>query len=94
MPTNETGIAFDMKDFEIQPIACNQSDLGWNLTLPEVINPEKLNYTLSFTDETGNFIFDEIENKITLHETFEAQLIKSQNCPSQEYFVLQYDFLV
>ena len=31
---------------------------------------------------------------MTLHRTFEAQLVKSQNCPSKEFFLLQFGIQV
>lgn len=62
--------------------------------MPTIKNPLNLKYTVSFATETRKFVFDETNNQVNLHETFEAQIVKSQNCPRQDFFVLKFDFLV
>ena len=86
-------LAFELDDLKVQPIACNLDDYGWTLSLPKLLNPNNLEYEVSYSDESGNFVYDEINAKITLQQNFEGQLVQAKDCPKQSYFLLHLDVL-
>ena len=85
---------FDLTNFQVKPLTCSESDLAWNMTLPEVINPDSLEYSIAMTTETRSIIYEAEESRVVLHKTYEDLLTRGFNCPSVTLIPLTFEIYI
>ena len=83
-----------MTNFQVKPLTCSESDQAWNMLLPEVINPDNLEYSVAMTTETRSFIFEAEESRVVLHQRYEDLLTRGFNCPGETLIPLTFEVYV